>query len=110
MSELTANEATALMAAGMYASPPTEAQMKDGIERAESWLAQREREVKAEALREVADAMDNGDIEHDELKYDTTDAPKGWVDSCVLGAWESMSIWAPWLRNRADRVESGSQS
>src|SRR5699024_10310510 len=54
MSELTANEATALMAAGMYASPPTEAQMKDGIERAESWLAQHDREVKAEALREYA--------------------------------------------------------
>ena len=52
MSELTVNEATALMAAGMYASPPTEAQMKDGIERAESWLAQREREVKAEAWEE----------------------------------------------------------
>ena len=57
MSELTANEATALMAAGMYASPPTEAQMKDGIERAESWLAAHDREVKAEALREAAVAM-----------------------------------------------------
>jgi len=57
MSELTANEATALMAAGMYASPPTEAQMKDGIERAESWLAAHDREVKAAALREAADVL-----------------------------------------------------
>lgn len=55
MSELTVKEATALMAAGMYASPPTEAQMQDGIERAESWLAQHDRDVKAEALREYAD-------------------------------------------------------
>ena len=58
MSELTVNEATALMAAGMYASPPTEAQMKDGIERAESWLAAHDREVKAEALREYADLVE----------------------------------------------------
>ena len=55
MSELTVKEATALMAAGMYASPPTEAQMQDGIERAESWLAQHDRDVKAEALREYAE-------------------------------------------------------
>lgn len=52
MSELTANEATALMAAGMYASPPTEAQMKDGIERAESWLAAEKRRWKAEGWDE----------------------------------------------------------
>ena len=58
MSELTVNEATALMAAGMYASPPAEAQMKDGIERAESWLAAHDREVKAEALREYADLVE----------------------------------------------------
>ena len=57
MSELTANEATALMAAGMYASPPTEAQMKDGIERAESWLAAHDRKIRAEAVREAAEDL-----------------------------------------------------
>ena len=52
MSELNRDEATALMAAGMYASPPTEDQMKSGIERAESFLAAHDREVKAEAWGE----------------------------------------------------------
>lgn len=81
MSELTANEATALLAAGMYASPPTEAQMKDGIERAESWLAAHDRQIKAEALR-VASAQ------------------------CSNVAFGSNADVAEWLLDRADRIES----
>ena len=89
MSELTANEATALMAAGMYASPPTEAQMKDGIERAESWLAAHDREVKAEALREAATAL--------------------FRENVVAGVGDPVSEFRR-LSDRADRIESGSES
>ena len=57
MSELSNGEATALISAGMYASPPTEERMKEGIERAESWLAAHDREVKAEAWDEGVSAL-----------------------------------------------------
>ena len=100
MSELNEAEATVLMAAGMYASPPTEAQMKDGIERAESWLAAHDREVKAEALREVADKVNAGRNSH--WLIEAADSWAGYYSGVRAG----MEAGESALRDTADRIDS----
>ena len=54
MSDLTIAEATALMAAGMYASPPTEEQMHDGLARADAWLIAHNQAVKTAVRAQIA--------------------------------------------------------
>ena len=54
---------------------------------ASEWLAQRDARVRAEALREAADASDQK----------------------VLGSPFSLASLGPWLRERADRIEAESR-
>ena len=63
--------------------------------------------IAARALRDLAEAMDSGWIDMDDLRYKTTDAPNGWAEPCITDAWESMLVWAPYLRLRADEIERG---
>jgi len=50
----TEAEVVALIAAGCYASPPTEEQMRDGALRAETWLATHDEAVRAEEREKCA--------------------------------------------------------
>jgi len=84
----TGAEIVALIAAGSYASPPTEDQMKGGVLRAEIWLAEHDAKVRAEALREAY-----ADLE----AYTDSGAPFGHrpVEEFLL--------------HRADRIEQGKE-
>jgi hypothetical protein len=61
-------------------------------------------EGRVEALREAADAIESGDVDHEELRRSGVDdlAPRGWSDRSVIAAHDSGSVWVDWLRLRAN--------
>lgn len=126
MTDLTAQEAVALMAAGMYATPPTEAQMHAGRERAEAWLAAhdaeterlvrgtlaagtrpeitpdllagiRERAEKAEAERdEAVAALDRVRALHGAVLYAGTTMPGGNFSQRCAACLPDSGTWRRW--------------
>lgn len=68
----------------------------------------RDRATAARALREAADAIVNGDIDHEDLRCAgiSSVAPRGWSEASVIDAHDSGSVWADQLRARAERIEA----
>lgn len=68
------------------------------------WLkahdAEVERAAAEKALREAADAIDDGE-DYEAFKNRTEIAPKGWTDGSIHDALDSSGVITDWLRNRA---------
>lgn len=61
--------------------------------------------VAARTLRDVVAIFDGDCIDlWDEFKW-TSDAPLGWGEASVASAIDGLSLVAPWLSSRADRIE-----
>jgi hypothetical protein len=78
---------------------------------ASDWLAQVKAAARAEALRGAAEAIDSGDVDHEELRMGGVDAqaPRGWSDASVIAAHDVGSVWSDWLRYRADAIDGGAK-
>ena len=63
-------------------------------------IAEVERAAAEKALRDAADALDDGE-DREVFKNRTAIAPNGWTDGSISTALEYSGVITDWLRNRA---------
>lgn len=63
-------------------------------------------QIAAGALREAADAIESGEVDHEELRRSGVDdlSPLGWTEASVIAAHDAGSVWSDWLRARAEAL------